>query len=105
MVNCSAASVTAWIAPHRERRLDERVVGADVDVEVDRVDDERGRRVVLELDGFRLGFSHDVNVPQSDAAEHARAPAQCRFPRGAQASKAQAVGTRFANSIRERGAL
>jgi len=45
----------AGIAPHLQLRAHSRVVVAQVDVEIDRVDPELGRRVILELNRFRLG--------------------------------------------------
>ena len=46
------------IAAHGEGGLDEGVVGPDVNVERDALDEERRRGVVLEVDGFGLGFAH-----------------------------------------------
>ena len=46
------------VAPDLQLRADQRVVVADVDVQVDCVDLERRRGVVLEVDCFGLGFSH-----------------------------------------------
>jgi hypothetical protein len=50
-------------AAHGEPGGDDRVVRADVHVEIDRLHDERRRAVVLELDGFWQGFFHAANVP------------------------------------------
>ena len=92
----AARALTVWIAPHGKRGRDDGVIVSDVDVELDGVDEERRRRVVLEVDGFGLRFSHGMNVPQSDAPEHARAPAECDFRALHSRFPGEAVGTRFA---------
>ena len=48
------------IADDRQARAHECVVVADFDVELDRGNQERRRRVVLEMNGFRSGFAHGV---------------------------------------------
>src|SRR5205814_883309 len=48
----------AAIAPHLQPRAHSRVVVAHVDIEIERVDPELSRRVILEVNRSRLGFSH-----------------------------------------------
>src|SRR5213079_266067 len=87
------------VAPYAELRLHQRVLLADIEVELDGIDEESGRRVVLEMDGLRLGFAHRPTVPQTDAPARPRAPAKCRFRAAGLLSGASAHGTRFAQRI------
>jgi hypothetical protein len=61
------------------------VVFADIDVELDRVDAENGRGVILEVDRARLGFSHPLILG-------ARSPAQ--LPRNPMIEKEKLYGNR-----------
>src|SRR5438094_1147607 len=71
------------MAAHVEPRPHERVVVADLDIEIHALHPVGGRRVVLEVDGLRLWFSHrriltaDPRPPDLDAPD-ARAEAFLR---------------------------